>query len=79
MVRAGLWVASAVAWSVGGTRLPPAGVPVALAWLVTEPASRSAWVTVWTAVQVVVSAGAEGGGEADGRVVGVVVADGDGR
>ena len=27
-------------------RLPPAGLPVALAMLVTVPASRSAWVTV---------------------------------
>src|SRR5580765_1186650 len=56
--RAGVWVAWAVAVSVGGTSVPPAGVPVAPAWVVTEPASRSAWVTVWTAVQVVLWPGA---------------------
>src|SRR6478735_9078612 len=58
MVRAGAWAASAVALSVGGTRVPPAGVPVAPATLVTLPASRSSWVTVWTAVQVVLPVGA---------------------
>ena len=36
--------------------MPPAGVPVALAWLVTEPVSMSAWVTVWLAVQIVEAA-----------------------
>src|SRR6476619_3883392 len=58
MVRAGLWSAVAVASSVGGTRVPPAGVPVAPAWLVTEPASRSSWVTVWNPKQVVLWVGA---------------------
>ena len=54
----GVWVAWAVAESVGSTSVPPAGVPVAEALFVTEPASRSAWVTVWTAVQVADSVGA---------------------
>src|SRR6476620_74069 len=58
IVRAGAWSAVAVALSVGGTRVPPAGVPVAPATLVTLPASRSSWVTVWTAVQVVLPVGA---------------------
>src|SRR6478752_584387 len=57
-VRAAVCVACAVAVSVAGVSVPPAGVPSAVALLVTVPASRSAWVTVWTAVQVVVSVGA---------------------
>ena len=40
----GVWMPVAVALSVGSMRVPPAGVPVAVAVLVTEPASRSAWV-----------------------------------
>ena len=38
---------------VVGMAEPPGGVPVTVAVLITDPASRSAWVTVWTAVQVV--------------------------
>ena len=38
--------------------VPPAGVPVAVALLMTVPASRSSWVTVWGAVQVATSPGA---------------------
>ena len=78
MVRAGLWVALAVAWSVGGTRVPPAGVPwargvvgdrarveVGLGHGVDGGAGRGL-------------AGAEGRGQADRGHVGLVVADGDG-
>ena len=76
-VRAGLWVGE------GGRRVgrvgqvPPAGVPVAVAVLVTEPSSRSAWVTVWAAVQVATAPGARVVTSADRCRVGVVVADGD--
>ena len=70
-------MARAVAVSVGSVRIPPAGRPVAVAMLTTEPSSRSAWVTVWDAVQVATAFGGEGGDVVDRGRVGVVVADGD--
>ena len=57
-VSAGLWLAVAVAESLASVSVPPAGVPVAEALFVTEPASRSAWLTVWPAVQVATASGA---------------------
>ena len=41
----------------GGVSDPPDGLPVAEAIFVTEPASKSAWVTAYSPVQTTVSAG----------------------
>ena len=41
-----VWLAVTVMVSVSVTTGPDGGVPLAVARLVTEPASRSAWVTV---------------------------------
>ena len=57
-VSAGFWSAGTVTVSVGeSTGLPPVGasMAVALAMLVTEPASRSACVITCVAVQVMKS------------------------
>ena len=57
-VRAGFWVAAAVAWvaAVEIVAAPYLAWPVAV--FTMEPASRSAWVTAWLAVQVTVALGA---------------------
>ena len=46
MLSDGLGVELTVSVSVGGVSVPPVGVPLAVATLVTLPASRSAWVMV---------------------------------
>src|SRR5271167_465711 len=60
----GVWAARTVAVELDGVGLPSfAVVAVATAVLATEPASRSAWVTVWVlpvALQVSVAPGAKG-------------------
>src|SRR2546426_942333 len=57
---AGSWVASTVAVASLEVTVVVLKVVVAVAWLVTEPPSRSAWVIVYEAVQVVVALGAKG-------------------
>ena len=62
---AGFWFAVTVSSSGGDVTGSPSGSwPVAVATLVTEPASRSAWVIVCDAVQVIDSPGAKLAGAA---------------
>ena len=58
-VTAGPGVAVTVALLVSVTGPPVGGVPDAVAVLLTDPASMSAWVTALVAVQVVDAAGAK--------------------
>ena len=44
----------------GAIGVPLGGVPITDAVFITEPASRSAWVTTWTAEHRVVAPGARG-------------------
>ena len=60
MARDGVWTAGTVTVfdGTGVSAGPLGGVPVTAAVLTTDPASRSAWVTVCVPVQVVDAPGA---------------------